>query len=213
MKVTKAEQTRARILQATMRVLATQGYAATTARSIATEGGFAPGVIYYHFADLPELFAATARYISDERMLRYRTEVSEVTRAVELLRRLKALYAEDVESGSIAAVQELIAAAKTSERLVEEVRASTAAWQDLAAETIGRFLEGIPLAHLIPVREAAAAAVAGYLGTEMLTHLDANTRNPDALFDAAMPAARFVDLVRKVPRRRRRTPIRKEAEQ
>ncbi|MBA3488891.1 MAG: TetR family transcriptional regulator, partial [Longispora sp.] len=43
----KRDETRERILGAAVRTLADKGYAGTTARSIATVGGFAPGVIYY----------------------------------------------------------------------------------------------------------------------------------------------------------------------
>src|SRR6266545_4566966 len=118
-------ETRQRILHAAIRTLAEQGYARTTARAVAATGGFAPGVIYYHFADLDELFVATARFTSEARLARYRAETDGVTGAVELVHRLRMLHAEDAAVGHIAAVQELIAAANTSPRLADEVRAST----------------------------------------------------------------------------------------
>ena len=59
-----ASLTRERVLRATVASLAAGGYAGTTARSIAALGGFAPGVIYYHFADLDELFVATVQFTS-----------------------------------------------------------------------------------------------------------------------------------------------------
>jgi AcrR family transcriptional regulator len=191
----KRAETRQRILRAAIRTLADQGYARTTARAVATTGGFAPGAIYYHFADLEELFVATARFTSEARLARYRAETDGVTGAVELVRRLRALHAEDSAEGHIAAVQELIAAANTSTRLADEVRASTAVWQDFAANTIHRLIDGTPLAALVPVQETAAAAVATYLGIEMLSHLDANRINPTALFDAAEHAAALFDAL------------------
>jgi AcrR family transcriptional regulator len=189
----KRAETRQRILHAAIRTLAEQGYARTTARAVATTGGFAPGAIYYHFADLEELFVATARFTSEARLARYRAEIDGVTGAVELVRRLRALHAEDGAEGHIAAVQELIAAANTSARLADEVRASTAVWQDFAANTIHRLIDRTPLAALVPVQETAAAAVAVYLGIEMLSHLDANRINPTALFDAAEHTAALFD--------------------
>jgi AcrR family transcriptional regulator len=192
----KRAETRQRILHAAIRTLATEGYARCTARAVATTGGFAPGAIYYHFADLDELFAATARFTSEVRLARYRAETDGVTGAVELVRRLRMLHAEDVAEGHIAAVQELIAAANTSTSLAEEVRASTAVWQDFAASTIQRLIDGTPFAALLPVREAATIAVAAYLGVEMLSHLDANRTDPATLFDAAEHAAAMVDALR-----------------
>jgi AcrR family transcriptional regulator len=192
----KRAETRQRILHAAIRTLAEQGYARTTARAVAATGGFAPGAIYYHFADLDELFVATARFTSDARLARYRAETDGITGAVELVRRLRALHAEDGVQRHIAAVQELIAAANTSARLAEEVRASTAVWQDFAVQTISRLIDGTPFAALVPVRELATAAVAAYLGIEMLSRLDANRTSPTDLFDAAERAAVMVDALR-----------------
>jgi AcrR family transcriptional regulator len=192
----KRAETRQRILQAAIRTLGEQGYARTTARAVATTGGFAPGAIYYHFADLEELFVATARYTSDERLARYRAETEGVTGAAELVRRLRALYAEDGAVGHIAAAQELIAAANSSARLAEEVRVSTAVWQEFAASTIQRMVDDTLLAPLVPVQEVAAIAVAAYLGVEMLSHLDADRVNPGALFDTAEEFATMFDALR-----------------
>jgi AcrR family transcriptional regulator len=192
----KRAETRQRILSAAVRTLAEQGYRGTTARAIAATGGFAPGLIYYHFADLDELFVATAQFTSAARLVRYRAETDRILSAVELVDRLRALHAEDGAEGHIAAVQELIAAATTSVRLAEEVRASTAQWQDFAASVIHRFVDGTPLAPLVPVRELAAIAVATYLGVEMLSHLDANHTDPAAIFDAARSAAAMFDVLR-----------------
>jgi AcrR family transcriptional regulator len=186
-------ETRQRILRAAVRTLADRGYARTTARAIAETGGFAPGVIYYHFDDLNDLFVATARYTSEARLARYRSETAEVTGATDLVRRLRTLYAEDAAEGHVAAVQELIAVANTAPGLAEVVRASTATWQDFAEGVVRDLVAGTPVEPLVPVREVAAAAVATYLGVEMLTHLQADRTGPQALFDAAERAAVLLD--------------------
>lgn len=111
-----------------------------------------PGVIYYHFADLDDLFVATAHFTSRARLARYRSELDGVTSAVELVRRLRALYAEDAAHGHVAAVGELV-----------------------------------------------AAAVGAYLGLEMMSHLDAEQARPEAMFDAAEPAAAMFDALRPDP--------------
>jgi AcrR family transcriptional regulator len=189
-------ETRQRILRAAVRTLASLGYSRTTARAIAGTGGFTPGVIYYHFTDLDDLFVATAEFTSSARLERYRAETHGVTGAVDLVGRLRRLYVEDGAEGHIAAVQELVAAAAGSARLAAQIRIETARWQDLAAEVIGEFLRDAPFAALVPVREAATAIVAAYLGMEMLSHLDADRTKPDALFAAAESAAAMYDALR-----------------
>jgi AcrR family transcriptional regulator len=193
--VARAE-TRKRILRAAVHTLAGEGYTRTTARSIARAGGFAPGVIYYHFTDLDDLFAATAQFTSEARLERYRAELDGVTSAVELIRRLRTLYAEDGAEDHIAAVQELVAAATASSRLAAQIRTETARWQDFAEQVIASVVTHTPFATLIPARVLARAAVAGYLGMEMLSHLDADRTGPEALFDAARQPAALLDSLR-----------------
>src|SRR4030095_13239410 len=102
------------------------------ARSIAAIGGFAPGVIYYYFADLDAVHAATLEHTSREREARYRESVSGVTSAVALVDRLRDLYQEDTDSGHIEAIQELISAARPGTPLAVAVAAQTRRWESLA---------------------------------------------------------------------------------
>ncbi len=186
-------ETKERLLQAAVRTLASVGYKKATARAIAKTGGFAPGVIYYHYADLDDLFIETARFSSARRLERYRAETTEFTGAADLVTRLRLLYEEDAAEGHIAAIQELVAAAVASPRLAETVREETEVWQDLAEAVITRLLAGSPLAAIVPVPEVASAAVATYLGLEMLSHLHANRTGPDRMFEAAHRLALLVD--------------------
>jgi AcrR family transcriptional regulator len=164
---------------------------------VARAGGFAPGVIYYHFDSLEDLWAAAARYTSTERLTRYRELTAGVNSAAELLERLRQLYREDQASGHVAAVQELAAAAASSPRLAEQVREQGELWQATAEELIRGQIRGQVFEALVPVRELAAAAVGAYLGLEMLSHLHADRVSPEALFDAAMPAAVMIDALRR----------------
>jgi AcrR family transcriptional regulator len=190
----RREQARDRILRATVDTLAQQGYAGTTARAIALRGGFAPGVIYYHYTDLDDLFRQTMRFVSDGRMDRYRDQVVGVTSAVELLERLRVLHDEDVDSGHISAVQELIAGG--SEPVTDQIRTEVRRWQDLAEEVIGALVAQTPFAPFIPVRQAAEAVVAFYLGLEMLQQIDVDPSRTDTFFASAQQAAVFFDTFR-----------------
>lgn len=187
---------RDRVLRATVRTLADKGFTRTTARAIAATGGFAPGVIYYHFTDLEDLFSAALRHTSRARMQRYEEEVGAAGSAVEVLERLGRLYDEDTASGHIAAVQELVGAVPGAPRLAEDVRALTAGWQDFAERVIQLVLDGTPLAPMVPVRELARAVVGAYLGLQMLAHLDLDGGGGQAVLDAARPAAELLDSIR-----------------
>lgn len=187
-------ETRERILHATVSTLAQEGYAGTTARAIALKGGFAPGVIYYHFKDLDDLFLATMRYTSEGRLERYRRGTDGISDAVDLLDRLRSLYDEDVEIGHIAAVQELMTA--PSQPMAEQTRQEVRRWQSFAEEVITGLVVDTPFAAFVPVAQAAEAAVAFYLGMEMLMHLDGDRTRPDSFFGVAQHAAVMIDSFR-----------------
>lgn len=191
--MSRRSETKDRILRAAVETLATQGYATSTARAIATTGGFAPGVIYYHFEDLEDLLLAALRYTSDNRMDRYSSRTAEALGAGELLAALRELYEEDVATGHIAAVQELVAGAVGSTRLADGVRAEVRRWEDFTETLLVRLLADTPLAGLVPSREAAMAAMAFYLGLEMLTHLDGNRSRAETVFTSAVPLAALLD--------------------
>ena len=62
----KAEQTRAGIVDAAMRLFRENGYDATTMRAIADEAGVSLGSAYYYFSGKEELFALTLVGYLDE---------------------------------------------------------------------------------------------------------------------------------------------------
>ncbi|TDC42054.1 TetR/AcrR family transcriptional regulator [Actinomadura sp. KC345] len=187
-------ETRKRILDATIRTLAVEGYGGTTARSIARTGGFAPGVIYYHFEDLEALFVAALRETSQERMQRYGEALGSCSDATELFSRLREVYAGDIrDQGHIDAVQELFTASSTSPRLREELLAHVESWSAFAAEAIQRLVDGTALKDVVPSREVGMIAVAMFLGIQKLVHLDADRSRVDSLFDTAESAALLWD--------------------
>jgi AcrR family transcriptional regulator len=191
--MTRKAEARERILRAVIDTLAAQGFPATTARAIATTGGFAPGVIYYHFDDLDDVFLAAMRHSSDLRMARYLERTDHLDQAAEMLQTLRELYEEDVSTGHLAAVQQLVAGAARSSGLAQGVRAEIDRWEEFTEQLIGRFLDGTPLALFIPKREVAMTILAFYLGLEMLAHLDGDRSKGTAIFDSAKRAAAMID--------------------
>jgi AcrR family transcriptional regulator len=187
--------TRERIVRATLRTLADEGFAATTARAIARRAGFAPGVIYYHFDDLDDLLLAALDHTSQLRLARYGSEVASTSSAAELVRRLRSLYAEDLAAGHIAAVQELVAGASSSARLGPAIVDRVRPWLELTETVARRFLAGSPLAGVVPAPELAFAVIALYLGLETLSHLDGDRSRAEGLFAAAELAAGLFDTL------------------
>jgi AcrR family transcriptional regulator len=188
------------VLDATLACLACHGYSGTTARAIAQIGGFAPGVIYYHFTDLDDLLAAALTHTSHTRAERYRAALSGTDRARRAVEQLRGLYQEDADTGHIAAVQEIYAAARPGSRLAAQLSAETGRWEELAEDVLTRLLRGKPLASALRIPVLASAAVAFYLGMETVAHIDGEGSRPAAFFDQA---ARLAAVFDKIPRTRK----------
>jgi AcrR family transcriptional regulator len=191
--------TRARVLDATLASLVSNGFSGTTARAIAQAGGFAPGVIYYHFADLDDLLVAALAHTSESRVRRYRSELSGVDKAATAVEVLRRLYEEDSAVGHIAAIQEFYAGARPGSRLAEQLAVETRHWEELGEELLTGLLRGRPLASLVRVKTAASAAVAFYIGMETLTYLDGDRARPAQLFDQAARVAAVFDKIPRMP--------------
>ena len=188
---------RERILNATIQTLCLRGYPGTTARAIATTGGFAPGVIYYYFEDLDDLLVEAAAFTSEKRMKRYREMLIGTRKAAETVTRLKTLYEEDRQCGHIAAAQELVAGCRPGSKLAAAITKVTRDWEQMAEEVLRELLRGFPFARMLKVPVLARSSVAFYLGMQTLSHVDGDEGRIEQTFAQALRVARVLD---KLPR-------------
>src|SRR5437867_9426276 len=105
----KVSATRERIMEAALATLREEGFAGTTARAIAARGGFNQALIFYHFRSVPNLLLEAFKRQSNEQVARYRAAAAEVGSLSDLVEIARALHAEDLRSGSITAVTQLMA--------------------------------------------------------------------------------------------------------
>ncbi|HEY5988776.1 MAG TPA: hypothetical protein VIV12_20710, partial [Streptosporangiaceae bacterium] len=90
-----------------------------------------------------------------------------------------------------------LSATAAQSRLAAQIRTEAAEWRAFAETIIRDMLSSTPFAAVIPVRELATAAVAAYLGLELLPHRGDGDTEPDALFGAAEQAAGLFDAFRR----------------
>jgi AcrR family transcriptional regulator len=179
------EETKERIVEATLGVLKRHGYAGASARAIAAEGGFNQALIFYHFGSVRNALLAALDRTSTERMAAYRAAAAEASDVAALVAVAGTIYREDLASGHITVLTELIAGASADPELGPEIVSRITPWIDFAREQIDRVVSGSPLSQLVPADDAAYAIVAQFLGLEMLSHLDGSTARPERLFQLA----------------------------
>jgi AcrR family transcriptional regulator len=185
--------TRARIVDATLETLKTKGFAGTSTRAIATAGGFNPALIFYYFGTLNDLLLAALEHSSGERLGRYRDALDEAASLDQLALLLGRIYREDVESGHIRVVSELVAGSVAEPALGPRVIELMEPWLELAEAAVERALAGSPVLELATPRRLAYAAITFYLGANLVSHLAPDQEDLAGLLDDAARLAPLID--------------------
>ena len=185
--------TRARIVDATLETLKTRGFAGTSTRAIAAAGDFNPALIFYYFGTLNDLLLAALEHSSAERLERYGRSLGEARSLDELASLLGRIYREDVESGHIRVVSELVAGSVAHPDLGPRVVELMEPWLELAEAAVERTLAGSPILELATPRRLAYAAITFYLGANLVSHLAPEQEDLAGLLDDAARLAPLLD--------------------
>jgi len=179
-----SEETRNRLVEAALQTLTQRGFAGATARAIAGTAKLNQALVFYHFGSVDRLLLAALDKTSQDRLGRYRAALNPITRLPEMIDVAGRLYKEDVLSGHVTAVQEMIAGASSISALRKEVLVRMEPWVAFAREVMTRVLKGTVIEKLVPVEDLAFGAVALYFGIETITNLSGDRGRADTLFDA-----------------------------
>ena len=182
-------------MRAALKTLTQRGFTGTTARAIAREARLNQALIFYHFGTVDRLLLAALETTSHDRLARYREALDGVTRLADLAEAMSRLYKEDVVSGHITAVQEMVAGGSSIPGLRKEVLARMEPWVEFAREVLTRVLTGTVVDNLIPIDDLAFAAVAFYFGVETITNLAGDRARAEALFTAGRKLAPVADAL------------------
>ena len=109
--------TKARIIDAALETLRTEGIAGASARAIGRTGSFNQALIFYHFASLNDLLLAAVDELSNRRVERYRERIDGITTLGELVAVAAELHREDAEQGHITVLAQMLAGSTTNPEL------------------------------------------------------------------------------------------------
>jgi AcrR family transcriptional regulator len=174
------------MVDAALATLIQEGYARTSARAIAQRSGLNPALTFYHYGSVDELLLAALDKSSQERLERYRCLLASEIPPPELVREAANLFREDVEGGHVIVLTELIGASLGRPELRAELVARMRPWLELTSDAIRGRLGESPLSAFEQVAEPAAfALVSLYLGLNMLSRLERDASQVEALFELA----------------------------
>ena len=188
---------RQRIIDATLTTLKRQGFAATSTRAIAANGGFQSGLIFYYFPTLNDLLIAALEHASVERLERYGDEVAAAASLSELLTLLERIYADDRGSGFVRVVSEMVAGSVANPELGPRMVGLVEPWIEAAQTAAERVLGPSGLTGVVTPRQLAFAAVTFYLGANLLTQLVPDSNEVEEILQTAKRLAPMLDMLGK----------------
>ena len=176
-----ADDTKTRIIEATIETLKVEGITGASARAIARTGDFNQALIFYHFGSIDDVLVATIEYTSQQRIERYRERLEGIRTLGELAQVAADLHSEDMEEGNLTVLTQLMAGATGDPEMGKRLRTAFDPWIQVVADALTAALDDSPFASMVPMDDAAMAVSALFLGIEQLTHLDPD-RAPTTLY-------------------------------
>jgi AcrR family transcriptional regulator len=181
----QTNETKDVIIRAALEAVRELGFAGATARAIARIGGFNQALIFYHFGSVDRVLLAALDATSTSRMEMYRGSIEGSRSLDELIRVARRNYREDLESGHMTVVAEIVAGGVADPMLRSEIAIRMHSWVDFVEGVLDRFLTDPPLSSFVRTRDIAFAVVAFYVGINILSRTGDDGDWIDGLFDAA----------------------------
>jgi len=181
---TDGEATRERIIEAAADTLCAEGFAGTSARSIAAKGGFNQALVFYHFGSVNDLLMAALAHVGHVRMATYTETVGNLDNLSDLVSAARSIFAEDLDRGYMKVLSEMISGASTYPELGPRIWQEIEPWISFTKGSISRVIGDTALTSAVPAGEVAFAIVSLYLGMELLTQLAGQRSSADSLFGA-----------------------------
>jgi AcrR family transcriptional regulator len=202
--------TKDRLVDAALRVLATEGLTGASARAIASAAGANQALVFYHFGSVDELLAEACRRGTEGRLALYQDRFAAVSSFAELLGVGRDLHEAERVEGNVTVLAQLLAGAQTDARLAPVVTESLNLWFTEIEAVVHRLTATTPLVDLFDVTGLARVIASAFIGLELYEGVDAAgaTRAMDALGQLAALVA-VVDGLGPVARRALRSRIRK----
>ncbi len=195
---TTGEETRRKILDATLATLQAEGIVGTTARAIARSGDLNQALIFYHFDSVDGAIVAAVGELSRRRLERYRGPLLAAESLDDLIAVARELYSNDRDSGEVTILAQAFAGASRDAQMGPAMYAHIDEWNSLIAQVVERAIDAspmgsMPLAKAVPKAEIALAISALFLGIELLGQLDPQRVDTDKMFTSITVMAQLAE--------------------
>jgi AcrR family transcriptional regulator len=157
------------LLEAAKKVLRQNGYSGLSTRDVAAAAGVPLSQIHYHFGSKQGLLLALFEYLNIQLLDRQNALFGDPTlKLSEQWDRACGYLDDDIASGYVRVLQELIAASWADAEVAKVVRAGILGWVDLIVEVAGKAETALGGLGPFTPQEAGAFAANAFIGAESL---------------------------------------------
>lgn len=154
------------ILDAARRCLLAEGYAATSTRKVASEAGVPLSQVHYHFGSKGGLMLAVLAAEDRRRLARQSAMYSATEPLWKRYEQACDFLEDDIDSGYVRVLQEMIAAGWSTPAIAEKVREMQQAWFDLLTDVASEAAERLGGLGPFTPREVATLIGIAFIGGE-----------------------------------------------
>jgi AcrR family transcriptional regulator len=174
----KKPETSTTLLEAAKAVLRQNGYSGLSTRDVAAAAGVPLSQIHYHFGSKQGLVLALFEYLNAQLLDRQNALFRDTTlKLSEQWDRACDYLDDDIASGYVRVLQELIAASWADAALAEVIRADLKGWVDLIVDVARKAERELGGLGPFTPEEAGAFAANVFIGAESLYLLGAEQQN------------------------------------
>ena len=165
----KKPETSTTLLEAAKKVLRQNGYAGLSTRDVAAEAGIPLSQIHYHFGSKQGMVLALFEYLNAQLLDRQNALFGDATlKLSEQWDRACDYLEDDIASGYVRVLQELIAASWSDAEVAKVVRAGLIGWFELIAELVRKAERELGGLGPFSPEDVAALVSSGFIGGESL---------------------------------------------
>lgn len=173
----KKAETSTTLLEAAKKVLRQNGYSGLSTRDVAAAAGVPLSQIHYHFGSKQGMMLALFEYLNAQLLDRQHAMFADRTLKISEQWDLACRYLDDdIASGYVRVLQELIAASWVDAAVAKVIRAGLVGWFDLIVEVARRAEREFGGLGPFSPEEVGALASSAFIGAESLHLLGAEKK-------------------------------------
>jgi AcrR family transcriptional regulator len=189
----KKPETSVSLLEAAKKVLRQYGYSGLSTRDVAAAAGVPLSQIHYHFGSKQGMMLALFEYLNAQLLDRQNALFHDPTlKLSEQWDRACDYLDDDIASGYVRVLQELMAAGWADAEVAKVVRTGLLTWFDLLAELARKAERRLPGLGPFSAEEIAALVSCAFMGAESLYLLGSEKKG----VPVRQALRRFGDLIR-----------------